>query len=127
MVDVDRLLGLCGIPSVLSDGEGAECQEGEVRGGEADRGGRKRGKRGQPTRGPGEREGAEEKGESCRERGRRVAAGGGRGMARASLTPEAAAVAEAEADENALRRVTHQADLYGRLSVRARSGRGSAR
>ena len=127
MVDVGRLLSLCGIPSILSDGEGAEFQEGEVRGGEDGRGGRNGGKRGQPARGPAERGGAGEKGESCRERSRRVGAGRGRGVARASLTPEAAAVAEAAADENALRRVTHQADLYGRLSVRARGGRGRAR
>ncbi|CAM9357142.1 unnamed protein product, partial [Laminaria digitata] len=97
MVDVGRLLGLCGIPSVLDS-------------------------RGQPIRGPGGGESAGEKVEICRER-RGVAAGGGggnaraRARARATLTPEAAAVAEASVDENALRRVTHQADLYGRLSA----------
>eukprot|EP00904_Undaria_pinnatifida_P005521 jgi/Undpi1/2099/HiC_scaffold_12.g05485.m1 len=114
VVDVGTLLGLCGIPSVL---DGTERRDGGEGGGETHcTPGVRRRERRQPNRGgAGGEESVEEIG---RERGRaRVVAGEGRGAARAPLTPEAAAVAEAVADEDALRRVTHQADLYGRLSA----------
>ncbi|CAM9959570.1 unnamed protein product, partial [Ectocarpus fasciculatus] len=104
MIDVGRLLDLCGIPPTASLPAEAACPETPP----------------PRDRGPQESAGQDVVADVVEEGG--PGAPGGRvhdnrgGEAAAQARAVAAAVeAEAEADETALRRVAHQADLYGRM------------
>lgn len=130
MVDVGRLLDLCGLtpspppartpsPRVDDRGEVTDCSP---RVGLDVASGRDSAEEGLPASSKGEDRGRRRnnpEGDGTDAVLGEGAGGGGRSKGRAVAAVAAAAVAM---DENALRRVTHQADLFGRLLVRTAIG-----